>query len=96
MIELNYAYLDATYDSYRAPSDTDTSAKVDVSGTYRIPRPNTKINAAVEYFQNLSAGTLSYQVEYAWQDKQYFTATNSEVSSQDAYGLWNAPGLPDP
>ena len=89
MLELNYAFLDATYKDYLAPIGVGIPP-VDVSGNNLNAAPEHKVNAAVQYFQNISKGTISYRVEYFWQDKVYFTAFNKDVSSQDAYGLWNA------
>ncbi len=87
LFEFNYAYLDATYDEYLAPAGPVT---IDVSGNQLNAAPEHKLNVAAQYFQEISPGTLSYRVEYAWQDKQFFTAFNRDVSSQGAYGLWNA------
>ena len=88
LIELNYAFLDATYKNYLAPAGA--APAVDVSGNKLNAAPDHKVNAAVQYFQNVSKGTISYRVEYFWQDKVYFTAFNKDVSSQGAYGIWNA------
>jgi iron complex outermembrane receptor protein len=87
LLEFNYAYLDATYDKYLAPAG---AVMVDVAGNDLNAAPRHKLNLASQYFQEISQGTLSYRVEFAWQDKQYFTAFNQDVSSQGAYGLWNA------
>lgn len=87
LLEFNYAYLDATYDKYLAPAGAVT---IDVSGNQLNAAPKHKFNLATQYFQEVSHGTLSYRVEYSWQDKQYFTAFNQEVSSQGAFGIWNA------
>jgi len=84
MIEFNYAFLDATYKEYLAPGG------IDVSNNDLNAAPAHKINTAVQYFQGLNEGTLSYRLEYFWQDKIYFTAFNQDVSSQGAYGLVNA------
>jgi len=84
MLEFNYAFLDATYKEYLAPGG------VDVSNNDLNAAPAHKINTAIQYFQGVSDGTVSYRVEYFWQDKSYFTAFNQDVSSQGAYGLVNA------
>lgn len=88
MLEFNYAYLDARYKEYLAP--VGAAPAVDVSDNKLNAAPEHKVNAAVQYFQNVSKGTISYRVEYFWQDKVYFTAFNKDVSAQDAYGIWNA------
>lgn len=87
LFEANYAYLDATYDKYLAPSGTTS---VDVSGNRLNASPENKFSLAAQYFQDVDFGTFSYRLEYAWQDKQFFTAFNQDVSSQDSYGLINA------
>jgi len=84
LIAFNYAFLDATYKDYLAPGD------IDVSGNDLNAAPAHKINTAVQYFQDVNEGTVSYRLEYFWQDKSYFTAFNQDVSSQGAYGLVNA------
>jgi len=84
MIEFNYAFLDATYKEYLAPGG------IDVSGNDLSAAPVHKMNTAVQYFQSINEGTVSYRLEYFWQDKSYFTAFNQNVSSQGAYGLFNA------
>jgi iron complex outermembrane receptor protein len=93
LLEFNYALLDATYKDAEVILDPGGGAPavlVDVSGNNLNSAPDHKLNAAVQYFQNLNQGTLSYRVEYSWQDKVYFTEFNEDVSSQGAYGIWNA------
>ncbi len=86
-LEVNYAYLDATYDEYSAPAG---DVSLDVSGHTLNAAPEHKLSLATEYFQDLDTGTLTYRMTYFWQDKQYFTAFNSDVSSQESYGLLSA------
>jgi iron complex outermembrane receptor protein len=93
LLEFNYAFLDATYKDAEVIVDSGAGAPpelVDVAGNNLNSAPDHKLNAAVQYFQNLNQGTLSYRVEYSWQDKVYFTELNEDVSSQGAYGIWNA------
>jgi len=93
MLELNYAFLDANYKEAEVIVDPGGGAPavlVDVSGNSLNSAPDHKVNAAVQYFQNVSQGTLSYRVEYFWQDKVYFTEFNEDTSGQGAYGIWNA------
>jgi iron complex outermembrane receptor protein len=87
MVDFNYAFLDAKYKDYQSPQGI---VLVDVSDNDLNSAPTHKFNTAVQYFQELSEGTLSYRVEYFWQDKSYFTAFNEDTSSQGAYGIWNA------
>ncbi len=87
VFELNYAYLDAEYDTYFAPNGATV---VDVSGNRLNAAPRHKVSLAAQYYQSLDVGTLSYRLEWFWQDQQFFTAFNQSVSSQSAYGLVNA------
>ena len=71
LFALNYAFLDATYDDYFIPEATDendvvTRSAQDNSGDRLIATPRHKINVAAQIFNELSDGTLSYRVEYAW------------------------------
>jgi len=93
LLEFNYAFLDATYKDAEVLVDPGGGAPavlVDVSDNNLNSAPDHKFNTAVQYFQNLNQGTLSYRVEYSWQDKAYFTEFNEDVSSQGAYSIWNA------
>jgi iron complex outermembrane receptor protein len=83
LLELDYAYLHAEYDKYITPFDGD------VSGHDLIASPRHKINLATQFFHEIKAGTLSYRFEYSWQDDQFFTAPNQDVSKQTAYSLLN-------
>jgi len=83
LFEFNYAFLDAKYAKYAAPTG-------DATGNRLIASPRHKVNLAAQAFTDLSSGTLSYRVEFAWQDDQFFTAQNQDVSYQAAYGLYNA------
>lgn len=86
-IELNYAYLDAAYDRYIAP--TGPTSSLDVSGNRLNASPEHKVTPALRYYLDSAWGLWSARLEYAWQDKQYFTAFNEETSAQDDYGLVN-------
>lgn len=86
--DLNYAYLDAKYDEYLTPSATNTTF-VDVSGNHLNAAPRHKVTPAIRFYQDSALGLWSARLEYAWQDKQYFTAFNEETSAQDDYGLVN-------
>jgi len=89
LFELNYAFLDATYDKYFAPNPDGLGGVIDVSGDHLIASPRHKINLAAQTFTDLSEGTLSYRFEYAWQDEQNFTAPKNDVSYQGSYALLN-------
>lgn len=82
VLEADYSYLDATYDKYDAPTGNAAGDRLVVS-------PKHKVSLAAQYYQDLEAGTMSYRLEYLWQDDQFFTAPNQDVSKQKAYGLVN-------
>lgn len=88
MLIFNYALLDATYDEYMAPLNTTTL--VDVSGNQLNASPSNTFNLGLQHFMLSDLGEWRFRVDYSWQDEQYFTAFNQEVSSQGAYGLLNA------
>jgi iron complex outermembrane receptor protein len=85
--DFNAAYLDATYDDYDAPLG---NALVDVSDNTLNASPEYKLNMAANYYHDIDVGQLGYRLEYYWQDREYYTAFNEDVSSQGAYGLVNA------
>ena len=82
LFELDYAFLDTEYDKYNSPAGN-------ASGDDLIASPRHKINLATQFFHDLKTGTLSYRLEYTWQDDQFFTAPNQHVSKQNAYALVN-------
>ena len=88
LFDLNFAFLDARYDKY-VIVDPVTSEPLDASGNFLNASPRRKLNLAGQYFYDMSQGTLSFRLEYAWQTRQYFTSFNSRVSSQATYGLVN-------
>lgn len=83
LFEFDYAFLDAEYDRYNSPAGN-------ASGHDLVASPRHKMNLATQFFHDTKGGTLSYRLEYAWQDDQFFTAPNQHVSKQTAYGLLNA------
>lgn len=94
-IEMNYAFLNAEYDNYIIPPVVNADSSIaqpeqDASGDDMVASPAHKVSLAGQYFHDLPSGTLSYRLEYAWQDEQYFTAPNHETSYQGAYALVNA------
>ena len=92
MLMFNYAVLDATYDEYMAPLQVSpiSIVLVDVSGNKLNASPGNKFNLASQHMWSSELGEWRFRVDYTWQDEQYFTAFNQKVSSQGAYGLFNA------
>ena len=52
--------------------------------------PKTSLNALLRYEWPAIGGQLSAQVDGQWNAKQFLEGTNSEVSSEPAYSVWNA------
>ena len=84
----NMAVLDATYDEYQAA--VASNVYVDVSDNQLNAAPTNKYTLGALYWLTNSWGDWVLRTDYAWQDKQYFTAFNEDVSSQGAYGLLSA------
>lgn len=82
LFEFDYTFLNTQYDRYDASSG-------DASGDDLISSPRNKVNLATQFFHDTKDGVLSYRFEYVWQDDQFFTAPNQDVSKQNAYGLFN-------
>ncbi len=88
--ELNYSFLNASYDKYMAPRGATV---IDVSGNQLNLSPRHHASTAVRYSLPSSQGEWNFRLEYSWQSKEYFTAFNEDVSSQGAYGLLNAQAM---
>jgi iron complex outermembrane recepter protein len=52
--------------------------------------PKTAINLLARYEWPMFGGKVAAQVDGQWNDKQFLEGTNSEVSSEPAYSVWNA------
>ncbi len=80
VFEFDYAFLVATYDKYDASLGN-------AKGGGHVASPNHRVNLAAQYFHDFDDGTLSYRLEYLWQDEQMFTTPNQGVSTQGAFAL---------
>lgn len=83
-IDLNYGYLDATFDDYVF------NATFDFSGN-RMPRsPENTFNIAANYSRPTAWGRFDARLGYAWRDEIFFEADNNAIdreSSEGALGL---------
>tara|TARA_R110001592_G_scaffold190887_1_gene436938 strand:+ start:13755 stop:15938 length:2184 start_codon:yes stop_codon:yes gene_type:complete len=77
------AYIDSTVDAVPDPFGGLNEAEFPNA-------PKWSINALARYQWNMLGGTMAAQVDGVWNDEQYIEATNSQVSEEDAYLLWNA------
>lgn len=74
--------------------DSSVDAVPDVfGGTVEAEFPNApklSINALVRYEWDALGGRMAAQVDGVWNDDQFIEATNSDISAEDAYAVWNA------
>ena len=74
--------------------DSKVDAVPDVfGGTIEAEFPNAprlSVNALGQYVWPAFGGELSLQVDGRWNDDQYLEGTNSEVSFEPSYSVWNA------
>ncbi|WP_339668502.1 TonB-dependent receptor [Dasania marina] len=74
--------------------DSEVDAVPDVfGGTVKTEFPNApelSVNALARYQWEALNGTMAVQVDGVWNDDQYIEATNSQISAEDAYAVWNA------
>lgn len=85
LFQLDIGYLDAKFDTFTDPIDPTN----DLSGN-RLPNsPKWSINGLVQYDWLLDVGTVRVQTDFVWYEKQFFTARNNPVLSQEPYGVVN-------
>jgi iron complex outermembrane receptor protein len=74
--------------------DSEVDAVPDVfGGTVRTEfptAPSTSINVLGRYDWPMLAGLIGLQVDGRWNDDQFLEGTNSEVSAEPSYSVWNA------
>jgi len=82
--DLNYGYLDATFDNYVF------NATFDFSGNQMPRSPKTTFSIAANYTRPTAWGRFDARLGYAWRDEIYFEADNNVIdpeSSEGALGL---------
>lgn len=74
--------------------DSNVDAVPDVfGGTVETEFPNApkwSVNALARYEWEMFSGMMAVQADGVWNDNQYIEATNSQISEEDAYMVWNA------
>jgi iron complex outermembrane receptor protein len=74
--------------------DSEVDAVPDVfGGTVEAEFPNApelSVNGLARYQWEMFRGTMAVQADGVWNDNQYIEATNSQISEEDAYMVWNA------
>ena len=61
----------------------------DFTGNEITLAPELNFNGLVQYDLPLDPGTLTFQVDWSYQDDVFFDALNNPLLSQDGYWLWN-------
>ncbi len=82
-ILLGLAYIDSSVDAVPDPFGGLNEAEFPNA-------PKWSINGLARYQWNMLGGTMAAQVDGVWNDEQYIEATNSQISKEDAYLVWNA------
>ncbi len=62
-------------------------------GTVKAEFPNApkwSFNSLVRYEWDLAGGRMAAQVDGVWNDRQFIEATNSNISAENSYLVWNA------
>jgi iron complex outermembrane receptor protein len=74
--------------------DSEVDAVPDVfGGTVRAEfptAPSVSVNSLARYEWPALAGLVGLQVDGRWNDEQFLEGTNSEVSFEPSYSVWNA------
>jgi iron complex outermembrane receptor protein len=58
-----------------------------VTGSEMVQAPNFSLNGLVRY---QATEKMSFQIDFNYQGEQYFDITNSEISKEDSYTVFNA------
>ncbi len=82
-ILLGVAYIDSSVDAVPDPFGGLNEAEFPNA-------PRWSINGLARYEWSMLGGTMAAQVDGVWNDEQYIEATNSQISKEDAYLVWNA------
>lgn len=82
-LQLGAAFIDSTVDAVRDVFGGTVKAEFPLA-------PRTSLNALARYEWPAFGGTLAVQVDGLWNDDQYLEGTNSEVSFEPSYSVWNA------
>ncbi|MEZ5546724.1 MAG: TonB-dependent receptor [Pseudomonadales bacterium] len=74
--------------------DSEVDAVPDVfGGTAKAEFPNApelSFNFLARYEWEMGSGKVAAQLDGVWNDDQFIEATNSAISAEDAYTVWNA------
>jgi iron complex outermembrane receptor protein len=82
-LQLGAAFLDSTVDAVPDVFGGTVKAEFPLA-------PHTSLNALARYEWPAFGGTLAVQIDGLWNDDQYLEGTNSQVSFEPAYSVWNS------
>jgi iron complex outermembrane receptor protein len=103
--DLGIALLDTEYGDFVSTRDTFITASVpmqqqanasggtlseNIKGNSFNVAPEVTVNFTAQYFQNFDAGSITYRLDYYWQDDEYYNQYNDANMKQDAYHLVDA------
>jgi iron complex outermembrane receptor protein len=80
---LGVAYIDSSVDAVPDPFGGLNEAEFPNA-------PKWSINGLARYQWDMFGGAMAAQVDGVWNDEQYIESTNSQISKEDAYLIWNA------
>jgi iron complex outermembrane receptor protein len=80
---LGAAYIDSSVDGVPDPFGGLNEAEFPNA-------PKLSINGLARYEWGMFGGTMAAQVDGVWNDEQFIEATNSQISRESSYLLWNA------
>lgn len=98
LIDGSVTYLDAKFtegeltEPLRPAPLTQAAGSLvqDLSGNTLTRAPRWKANLGIQFSTSIEGlGTLGGRLDYAWQDKVYYTVFNIDAASQAAYGVLN-------
>lgn len=83
-VNANYTYLDAKFTSFTSGATADYTGNT-------LPRaPRNKLNIGAQYsFPLEELGTMSFRVDWLYQSKIFFEASNTPLEVQDDYTMWD-------
>lgn len=81
-LQLGAAFIESTVDAVPDVFGGTVKAEFPLA-------PGASLNALARYEWPAFGGTLAVQVDGVWNDDQYLEGTNSEVSFEPSYSVWN-------
>ena len=93
-LQFGFGYIDAELKDFLSETSVDPVTGVpvveDLSGATTAFTPEYTANVMLNYYWEMQAGVVDFQVDYSWQDEVYHNTDNTPYKMTDAYGLLNA------